>query len=105
MGNYNMSNKEVSYSDQFLLPEEIVRTIFDYLDLNTIYFTLKQVCKQMNAYVNNYVSLEGIFLVTSSNTTHDELLYILENIPKKLRHIGNVFYQFLTCITIIKELT
>ena len=45
------------------LPENIFRNIFECLEDNVIYFKLKAVCRQFHLYSNNYIRLEGVFLL------------------------------------------
>ena len=63
------------------LHENIFREIFGHLDIETVYFTLRHVCREIKNYVDEYVTLGGIFMLAANNRNHlvreTEILYVL----------------------------
>jgi hypothetical protein len=44
------------------LPEEVIRHIFEYLDPETVYLFVRQVCKILKYYVDGYMKPEEVFV-------------------------------------------
>ena len=61
------------------LHEDIFREIFRHLEIETVYFTLRHVCREIKNYVDEYVTLRGIFMLAANNRNHlpTEMLYVL----------------------------
>ena len=85
--------KAVSKITLLSLPEDAVRAIFHHLELSLVYFTMRLVCKKMKAYVDNYVSLGGIFLVIG-NAVSSELLYVFQKAPTSFK----VYWKGMTSV-------
>ena len=49
------------------LPENIFRCIFEFFEDNEIYFKLRAVCRQFNLHSDNYIRLEGKFMLLQCN--------------------------------------
>ena len=68
--------KKVSYAGIMDLPEQILRQIFNYLDLITLYVSLQEVCHEMKIYVSRFIGTGGIFLLIGNPQSPPELLFI-----------------------------
>ena len=64
------------------LPEIVFRQIFSCFDYKTVYFTFGSVCRRLKCYVNAYVQLSGIFVITSIHeitpNQYSHVLYFLK---------------------------
>ena len=58
------------------LHEDIFREIFGYLEVKTVYFTIRHVCRQIRNYVDGYVKLDGVFMLTAGLRNPTEILYL-----------------------------
>ena len=70
------------------LPEEIIREIFSYLSFETLYFTLRKVCKKMKCYVDHFIDVEGIFFLEGhrrGRIQHSEVIYIIQTKNKQFK--------------------
>ena len=72
------------------LPEQILRQIFRYLDLISLYVSLRKVCHRMKTYVDRYIGTGGLYLFIRQSGSSVELYGIFRqpsgksNIYKKL---------------------
>ena len=62
------------------LPEDAIREIFNYLSFQTLYFSLRTVCKNIQIYVDNYLKVrKGISLfVGCQKGSEKEVIEITE---------------------------
>ena len=70
------------------LPEETIREIFRYLSFETLYFYLRNVCKKMKCYVDNFIDLGGIFFLEGyrrGRIQHSEVIYIIQTKNKQFK--------------------
>ena len=83
MDNGDKSPDGNNISPMMTLPEDVMREIFDYLSLETLYFTLRMVNKNINIYVCDYLKVRGSsFFVSCPKGLEKEVIEITE-IPKK----------------------
>ena len=64
------------------LPEPIFREVFSYLDLKTVY-SMKHLCLQIEEYVNGYLELGGIFMLSTGRNIPSEIIHIYKKRSKK----------------------
>ena len=66
------------------LPEEAMREVFNNMSFQTLYFSLRRVCKDIQSYVDNYLKVRGgtSFFVGCRNGSEKEVIEITEK-PKK----------------------
>ena len=65
------------------LPEETMRKIFNYLSFETLFFSLRRVCKNIQAYVDRYLKVRGTsFLIGYQEGSEKEVIEIIKK-PKK----------------------
>ena len=63
------------------LPEEIIREIFGYLSFETLYFTLRKVCKKMKCYVDHFTDVGGVFFLEGQKkgwAQKSQVIYIIK---------------------------
>ena len=61
------------------LPEETMCEIFNYLSFETLYFSLRNVCKNLQIYVDHYLKLRGSsFLVGGQEGLETEVIEIIK---------------------------
>ena len=70
-------------SAMMTLPEEALREIFNYLSLETLYFTLRTVCKNINIYVNHYLKFRGTSIFVSCPRGLEKEVIEITVMPKK----------------------
>ena len=65
------------------LPEETMREIFNYLSFETLYFSLRRVCKNIQIYVDRYLQVRGrSFLAGCQEGSEKEVIEIIKK-PKE----------------------
>ena len=65
------------------LPEETMREIFNYLSIETLYISLRQVCKNIQTYVDRYLKARASsFLFGEKGGTEKEVIKVIKE-PKK----------------------
>ena len=66
------------------LPEEAMREVFNNMSFQTLYFSLRRVCKNIQSYVDNYLKVRGgtSFFVGCRNGSEKEVIESAEK-PKK----------------------
>ena len=65
------------------LPEETMRNIFNYLSFETLYFSLRRVCKNVQTYVDRYLDVRGTsFLIGCQEGSEKEVIEIIKK-PKE----------------------
>ena len=65
-----------------ILPEEAMREIYNYLSFQTLYFSLRMVCKNIQTYVDDYLKVRGTsFFVSCQRGLGKELIEITKT-PK-----------------------
>ena len=57
------------------LPEEIFREIFEYLDVHTLYFTLREVCSIVKNYVDGYIKFSKTIVLRKEQLATTTKLY------------------------------
>ena len=62
--------------------EDIFREIFQYLNDEFVYFTLRSVSRNIKGYVDAYIQLGGIFMSVSRRDNVTEIWYVLEQNDK-----------------------
>ena len=61
------------------LPEETMRYIFNYLSFETLYFSLRKVCKNIQTYVDHYLKVRGTtFLVGGQEGLEKQVIEIIK---------------------------
>ena len=61
------------------LPEETMRNIFNYLSFETLYFSLRKVCKNIQTYVDHYLKVRGTtFLVGGQEDSKKHVIEIIK---------------------------
>lgn len=61
------------------IPEETMRDIFDYLSFETLYFSLRKVCKNIQTYVDHNLKVRGTtFLVGGQEGSEKEVIEIVK---------------------------
>ena len=61
------------------LHEDIFREIFRHLKFSEVYFTLRNVCRKIKYYVDEYIQLGGMFMVTGSRRIkYHEMLFVFK---------------------------
>ena len=58
------------------LNEEIFQRVFKYLNVETLYFTLRDVCSTIKRYVDNYVKVGGAFILSRGPENTTKMLYL-----------------------------
>lgn len=69
------------------LHEEIFREIYEYLDVHTLWFTLREVCTTMKYYVDNYVRLSKTVILKSVPILNKTELYYFSTIKNSITSI------------------
>ena len=83
MDNDDTGQDENNISSILTLPEEAMREIFNYLSFETLYFSLRTVCKNIHTYVHDYLKIrETSFFASCQRGLEKEVIEITE-IPKK----------------------
>ena len=73
------------------LPESIFREIFDYIDHGELFFTVKSVCRLLETYVELYIELGGVFILSPrSPETPIEVLYIFKKKSKPVSSCSKI---------------
>ena len=82
----DIGSKRLDGSDISLimkLPEETAREIFNYLSFETLYFSLRRVCKNIQIYVDRYLQVRGrSFLAGCQEGSEKEVIEIIKK-PKE----------------------
>ena len=61
------------------LPEQIFRDIFQYLDFDTIFITIRKVCQKLKRYVDDYKKVVGVFMLMAQKPTMPrKLMFVLQ---------------------------
>ena len=62
------------------LPEETMRKIFNFLSFETLFFSLRRVCKNIQAYVDRYLKIRGTsFLIGYQEGSEKEVIEIMQD--------------------------
>ena len=65
------------------LPEQSFREIFQYLDFETIYFSMRNICQKLKHYVDGFIQLGGIFMLAGGRDVPIEILQIFKQYNKE----------------------
>ena len=67
------------------LPEETMRKIFNYLSFETLFFSLRRVCKNIQTYVDRYLKVRGTsLLIGYQEGTEKEVIEIMKDPEDRL---------------------
>lgn len=85
MDRFKKYRKEMVSPHLVDLPEQILRQILHYLDFETLYFGVNEVCQLTKKLVNQYIEMGGVFLLigTSSSSSPLDLVYIFRQSSKR----------------------
>ena len=73
MSNTDEYCQEKNNSLQLLtLPEEIIHEMLSHLSFETLYFSLRMVCRKMKCLVDRYTDVGGLFILLSKNNRHNQ---------------------------------
>ena len=67
------------------IPELAFREILKYLDDETIWFTLRDVCMKIRQHVDAFVEMKGIFMLTGENNFPSKIIYIYKKGEKGIK--------------------
>ena len=83
MSTFSTNENGKKYINILDLPESIFRKIFNYFDHGELFFTIKSVCRLLETYVELYIELGGVFILSPrSPETPIEVLYIFKKKSK-----------------------
>ena len=64
-------------------PEELMREIFNYLSFETLFFSLRRVCKNIQTYVDRYLKVRGTsFLVGYQEDSKKQVIEIIKKLKE-----------------------
>ena len=60
------------------LHEVIFRELFRHLQCETVYFTMRRVCRKLKYYVDEYIQLRGMFMIAAGRGNPTQILYLFQ---------------------------
>ena len=64
------------------LPEEAMREVFNNMSFQTLYFSLRRACKNIQSYVDNYLKVRAIpFFISFQNVSEQDVIEV-NKMPK-----------------------
>ena len=75
-------------AQMLILPEEIIREIFSHLSFETLYFSLRKVCRKMKYFVESYANVGGLFILLSKrnrNCQDNQLIDVIQTSNKAFK--------------------
>ena len=76
------------------LPEQIFRKLFRYLELITIYFTLRSICQKFMGVVDAYVALGGTFIPASRREFPTQILHVFKRDDRSTTIVSRLTNSF-----------
>ena len=66
------------------LPELVFHEIFKHFEYKTLIFTIRVLCKKIRQYIDSYIEIKGIFMLTGENQSPSKIIHIFKRFGTQL---------------------